>query len=228
MGFLNNIFKGIGGLFGGGGGGSIGRAIGGSIGPSIRSNQGSGMPNVVGGIMNLFNPSTPTGKTGLGLGISALGNFIGPKSPKMPNLNELPSYQAMQRFSSNPTPVDPSIADSINRGLSINDEEETRRIRDIYKNARPGTDYTTDSAYQRDIANLQRNQGLRRSDALANVQLQSNQQQMERLSQIANMDIYNIMAKLGMDAQEAEDFKRSFSNVGSMFLQSGLGLNSFQ
>ena len=174
-------------------------------------------------IMDLFSGNG--GQIAAGLAIPALGQAFAPKV-NTPDIGSLQSVQNLRNYKNSSLP--PGVEDSINRSTAINEEQQMRQLRDVYKNARPGTDYTTDSAYQRDLANLQRNQTLNRADAQANALLQFNQQELSHLSELAQTDIYNIMIKLGMDAQEAEQFKQTYSNVGSMFLQSGLGLNNFK
>ena len=173
-------------------------------------------------LMDLF------GSSGGKIGAGVLSNFAGQAfAPKvnMPDINSLSSVQNLRGFSGANMPK--GVEDAINRSVDLEHEQQNRQLRDVYKNARPGTDYLTDSAYQRDLANLQSKQVLNRADAQANSLLQFNQQELGHLQEVAQLDVYSIMAKLGMDAQEAEQFKQSFSNVGSMFMQSGLGLNQF-
>ena len=172
---------------------------------------------------NLFKGGNP-GQAMLGLGANLAGQAFSPKV-NMPDMGSLESVQNLRNFQGATLPR--NVEDSINRSVDIQHEQEMRRLRDVYKNARPGTDYLTDSAYQRDLANLQRQQTLNRADAQANALGQFNQQEMQHLSEVAQMDIYSIMVKLGMDAQEAEQFKQTFSNIGTPLLQSGLGLDQF-
>ena len=173
-------------------------------------------------IMDFFG--SPGGKIGAGMLSNFAGQAFAPKV-NVPDIGSLQSVQNLRGFDNSSLPQ--GVSDSINRTVDIEHEQQLRRLRDVYKNARPGTDYTTDSAYQRDMANLERQQTLNRSDAQSNALLQFNQQELQHLSEVAQQDIYSIMIKLGMDAQEAEQFKQSFSNIGSMFMQSGLGLNQF-
>src|SRR3990167_4045153 len=239
MGFLGSLFQNFGKAFGG-----IGKAAGNlfsgfkapistqAMSPrqyQVTQPQAQGsMGNIFGG---LFNPSTQKGQMGLGLASNLLGQFAGPKTPKMPDIGNIPSVQAMRQF--NPTsfkPLDPNLESAVNRGLDIEHEQQKKNLRDIYKTARPGTDYTTDSAYQRDLANLQRNQSLSRADALAGAnsnwmrtQIGANEQEFSRLQQLANYDIESIMTKLGLDYAGAQKFKDTFSEIGDEFLSRGLG-----
>jgi len=56
------------------------------------------------------------------------------------------------------------------------------------------------------------------TDELAKAEGQFSQQEQQRLSELAQMDIYKIMADTGLSAQEAQQFKEMFSNVGNTFL----------
>lgn len=174
-------------------------------------------------ILDMFG--SDTGKIGAGLVSNLAGQAFAPKV-NAPDISSLESVQNFRNYDNASLPS--GVEDSINRSVDVQHQDEMKRLQDVYKNARPGTDYSTDSAYQRDLANLERRQTLNRADAQSNALLQFNQQELGHLQELAQTDIYNIMIKLGMDAQEAEQFKQSFSNVGSMFLQSGLGLNNFK
>ena len=56
------------------------------------------------------------------------------------------------------------------------------------------------------------------TDELAKAEATFSGQEQEKLAQLAQMDIYSIMAQTGLEAQEAQQFKEMFSNVGNMFL----------
>lgn len=165
----------------------------------------------------MFSGVNP-GQLALGAGINLAGDIFSPKV-KTPNIQDSASYQAMQNFKGG---LAPGMEDAINRNLAIKNEEELRNLRNVYKNVRPGTDYTTDSAYQRDAANLQRTQALNNADALAMAGNQYSSAEMNRLSQLANADLTQIMLETGMSAQEAEQFKKSFSNIGSQLISNAI------
>jgi hypothetical protein len=183
----------------------------------------------------LLDSIFPGGKSSgmAGLASMAAGQLFAPKTPKVPNFTDLSSVKALQSFQpTNFKPMDPNLESSINRGLDIEHGRQLKQLQDVYRNARPGTDYTTDSAYQRDLNNLNSSQALNRSDSMAKAnvqwmqtQLQASQQEMSKLSEIAQTDIAGIMAQLGMSAQEAENFKKMFSDVGTMFLNKGINKN---
>lgn len=220
-GLLNNLF----------GGGGSGNASGSEYTGAQKMTQAMGAPNqmsfgaapqqaaTVSGGMN-------PGMIGAGLGTLGLGQLFQPKV-KAPDFGGLQSVQNLQNFNSTPHPLDPAIQQSIQDSLNIQNEQQLRNLRDTYKNARPGTDYTTDSAYQRDLANLNRNMSMTGSDAMANASLQSNQQQLGNLTNLAGLQSQGAMTQYGQQAQKAQNQNQMFGNLGSMFLQKGLGIPNF-
>jgi len=155
---------------------------------------------------------------GIGAGINLVGNMMAPKV-KTPNIQSSSNYQALQNFKGG---LAPGMEDAINRNLDIQQQASEKQLRDVYKNVRPGTDYTTDSSYQRDLANLQRSNQLNRADAIAQAGNQYSTQEQSRLAELANADVAQIMLETGMNAQEAEQFKQSFSNIGSQFISNAI------
>lgn len=218
MNWLTNLFQAIApaiqGIFGGGD-----QQHGGGQNATAAPAQGGG------GFMNsIFPGGTNSGLTGLG--IMGLGQALSPKL-KAPDFNGMQSVQNLQNFNSSPHSLDPAIQQSIQNSANIQNEQQLRNLRDTYKNARPGTDYTTDSAYQRDLSNLNRNMQMNTSDAMANASLQSNQQQLGNMTNLANLDVGKSMAQYGQQAAEKQNFNQGFGNVGSMFLQKGIGMPDF-
>lgn len=238
MGLFNSIGKGIGNLFSGGSKAPAGtktiysqsgapmssvrpESLAGFIGPKTAQMAGSAGGNW---LSKMFGKDTNVPQMAAGAGINALGQFMAPKV-KTPNFNSSPALQQLSNFEYNKLPG--NAEEAINRNLDIQFDSELRNLRNVYKNVRPGTDYTTDSAYQRDLANLQRQQTLNRADALAGPQLQYAQADQQRLQALAEADISQIMLETGMSAQEAEQFKQSFSNVGNMMMRDATGQNDW-
>jgi len=173
-------------------------------------------------LMDLFKGGA--GKVAGGVGMMGLGNLFAPKV-EAPNFNT----QAMQNYQNyNTGSLPPNVEAMINRTSQINEDQQLKQLQDVYRNARPGTDYTTDSAYQRDLANLNRSQTMNRADAQAQALMGFNQQELSRASELAQLSIAEIMYKTGMDAQEAQSIKEMFGNVGGMMVSSGLGLDQFK
>jgi len=172
-------------------------------------------------LMDLFKGGA--GKMAGGLGMMGLGQVLG-GSPKMPSF-QTDAMNNYQNYNTGKLP--PNVEDMINRTAQINEDQATKQLRDVYKNARPGTDYTTDSAYQRDLANLQRTQTLNRADAQAQALMGFNEQELSRASELAQLSIAEIMAKTGMESEEAASIKQMFGNVGGMMIANGLGLDQY-
>lgn len=154
----------------------------------------------------------------LGTGINAAGNLLAPKV-KTPDITSSPNYQALKNFNYQ---APPGVEDMIRRNHEEFANQERRNLDNIYKNVRPGTDYTTDSAYIRDRAALDASLEERFNDELTKASMNYSGQEQNRLSQLADADIQQIMLETGMNAQEAEQFKQSFSNIGSMLTQNAL------
>ena len=152
-----------------------------------------------------------------GLAAPLLGDMFAPKSPSIPDFNSLGSVQAMQNFKPGNS-VSPEYQKMIQDNVGQLREQKVRELQALYHNARPGTDYLTDTNYQRDLALL--DQGIQENltNDLTQAEATFSAQEQDRLSQLAQMDIYQIMAQTGLQAQEAQQFKEMFGNVGNMFL----------
>ena len=232
MALLDDLWGGISNLFGGAsqgmqgmqgmmqnGLGAASRAMGMGQGGG---GQGGGQGN---GPMSGFNPMA----TGLGL-MGASQAFGG--QTKLPSF-QTPQMQQFQNFNpQNFQTMNPAMQKSIQDTLNIQNEQSTRNLRDTYQSARPGTDYTTDSAYQRDLANLQRSQSQNASDMMAQAQmgfnsqqLQANQQQLGQLESGAGNSVNEIMAKAGLHSQQQQQFKNMLSGLGGSFVNKGLWPN---
>lgn len=171
------------------------------------------------GNKNWLDSLFPGGKEAgiAGLAIPAIGNMFAPKSPSVPNFGDLSSVQALQNFKPGNS-VSPEYQKMIQNNVGQLRDQKVRELQALYHNARPGTDYLTDTNYQRDLALLDQGIQDNLTDELTKAEATFSSQEQDRLSQIAQMDIYSIMAQTGLDAQEANDFKEMFSNVGNMFL----------
>lgn len=217
MDFLSNLFGGIGNAAHG-----AGNSIGGFLGNMF---GGGGGGNAAAGAASKGNGMNP-GMMGLGLGAMGLGQALSPKL-QTPNFGGMQSVQNLQNWNNTSHPLDPNVAQSIQNSMNLQNEQQRRALRDTYKNARPGTDYTTDSAYQRDNALLERSMALNSGDALANAQLSSNQQQLGNMTNLANLDVGGAEQQYAQQAAQKQNFNNMFGNIGSLFLQKGLGMPSF-
>ncbi len=255
MGFLSNLFGGIGNALGGAvnsiGGGLSHLFGGGGFNPmSMFGGQQSGqqnMMNFMGGpnqYMGGMSPSNPNiyqnrgggggggmfggmnmGNLGMGAGIMGLGQLFGGKA-KAPNLNT-PQFQDYQNFVHNPPQLPQGMQDELNKSIGIQQEQESRNLRDVYKNLRPGSDITNDSAYARDLGNLQRNQASNRANAMMQPTLQYQYPLQQALGQQAEYGAMQPILEAGMKAQQVQQTKDLFGNVGNMFMMRGLFPNMF-
>lgn len=212
MDWLSNLFSGIGNAAQG-----AGNSMGGMM--SNLFGGGGGANAATKGASSAMNP----GMMGMGLGAMGLGQAFSPKV-QTPNFGGMQSVQNLQNFSNSPHSLDPAVAKSIQDSANIQNEQQLRNLRDTYKNARPGTDYTTDSAYQRDLANLNHSMSQNTSDAMANASLKSNEQQLGNMTNLANLDVGGAEQEYAQKAAQKQNFNQMFGNIGSMFLQKGLGM----
>ncbi len=230
-----NILGSLGNLFGGGGGGGgkppttsgTQNMFGALGGPNSFSTPAAAASSAIPGFSNtsssnkkgfldsLFPGGSAQGIAGMAAPL--LGNMFAPKSPNPPDFNSLSSVQALQNFKPGNS-VSPEYQQMIQNNTGKLREQKVRELQALYHNARPGTDYTTDTNYQRDLANLDKGVQDNMTDELAKAEGTFSSQEQQRLGELAQMDIYQIMLHTGMKAQEAQQFKDMFSNVGNMFL----------
>lgn len=208
MGFLDSLFRGFQDTFGGLGN-AAGALFGGGGGGKQQMSPGNGSMGAFG-----------MGNMPLGLGLMAGSQLFGGKT-KAPDLNT-PDVQALRNFSSSPPVLPQSMQDEINASLGINEEQQLRNLRDVYKNARPGTDYTTDSAYQRDLSNMQRGLASNRANAMMQPTLQYQQPQLQNLSNIAGNSINQQVMQAAMRAQQQSQTKNLLSGLGGMFVNKAM------
>lgn len=196
--------------------------------------QQNGMPNFPqmqqggnNGVMSMFSKGQNPGMMGAGLGVMGLGQLLN-KQTKMPDFNQNQSVQQLNNWSSQANhPMDPNVAQAMQNTLNIQNEQQLRNLRDVYKNLRPGTDYTTDSNYQRDLGNLNRSIGQNNADAMAGQQFKSNEQQIGNLTNMAQLGVGQQMGNANLQAQRQQNQNEMFGNIGSMLLQSGIGMPDF-
>lgn len=260
---LGGIFNGIGGGIKSGigalgsGFGNVASGIGstlGSFGQGFGStvNQpanpvGSMAQSAGNGIMSAFTP-----KNILGAGLIGAGLLKGmPKVPPLPDsvnqlkgqvqaggspLGQLAQSKLTDQLNQTYNPLTQPEIDAALRQLELDQSKATDQVKDLYRNLRPGTDPSSDSAYQRDLAQVNDQYSRAKADTLAtrtrDTQAIFNQQQaqaiqqslgasneqMNQLSQLAQLDINQIMTKLQMDYQQALLFKQTFIGLGSSLL----------
>ena len=178
------------------------------------------------------------GPMAIGTGISALGGLK--KGPEMPELGQLPG---IQQFRSDVTsklgPLQSRLQGLSNAALPENMESPIRRQFDKarknlysqFASFRPGADLATDSEFRQAMDDLQQKeseaitqaqfgfQGNERQNIMA--ELGVTEDELQALGSLAQLDVDTIMARTQMSAQEAEQFRQIFGNLGSTI--SGVG-----
>ena len=195
---------------------------------------------------------------GAGLGLAAFPSFAGPQTPQVPNFRNIPSIQQLTATTGEPKTeagrlatqrlvgrlqtgfqgVRPEITSQINRVFS----DERANLTSQFKVFRPNADIATDSGLRRSVFDLEQ----RRAYALAKVEqdefnrfreeqrydistaLEVDQATLQQLVTLAQLDVDQISMQLGLDAQDAANFKQTFGSLGELFLSGGLGLASFR
>lgn len=212
-----------------------------------------GLESGIGSVLNMFgNPKSLLGAGALGLGLLK-GNPKVPALPQsveqlrgMAQSGGTPLGQQAQGNLSNTLSqkfnplTDPEI-EAATRNNELQKNEAIKRLQGVYGSLRPGTDYTTDSNYKMDLQNTENSFAQQGSDIVANRSrsamdafntnqryaaqqaLGASDTQMAQLGAIAQLDINQIMTKLNMDYNSAQQFKQTFLNLGGQLLLSGFG-----
>lgn len=174
------------------------------------------------------NPNV--GQTLLGGGLNLLGQFM--LSPKVPNINDLPSVSALRNFdiTKNTQNLDPAMQKAMEDEMDKLDQNEVRALYQRYANLRPGSSPEEDSNFKKDLTDLQQTQFDRRTNKLAELRFQNASQQMglnmqeaQELQIVAQMDIDEVMMQFGLDYDKAMQLKEMVSGVGDQFMANGLG-----
>lgn len=206
----------------------------------------------LGSVFSMFtNPAAQIGTGLLGLGLSSKN----PKVPALPQsvndlrgqiqaggspLGQLAQSKLTQQLNQQYQPLSQPEIDAALRQLERDQGIEEDKVRDLYRNLRPGSDPSTDSAFQRDLAQVSDQFSRAKADTVAtrtrDTQAIFNQQQaqaiqqslgasdsqMSQLAQIANLDVQQIMTKLQMDYASALYFKQVFANLGGQLISQGM------
>ena len=140
-------------------------------------------------------------------------------------------------------PLNQPEIDASLRQLNLEQTKAEDQVRDLYRNIRPGSDPSSDSSFRRDVQEVQDQFARAKSDTvatrtrdvksqfdqqrLAQIQLAlgADAQEMSQLSEIAQLDINQIMAQLNIDYASALNFKQVFQELGGNLLLSGMNSN---
>ena len=234
------ITGGLGKLFGGSGGQNIIS----SMGQGVANNSGFGggssggglgglLKSGMGGLSSMFKGAGGSGNMLGGLGTIGLSQMIGnPKPPAMPE-----GYnQYMQMMQGGGTPGMQSANKYYQGVLSGNNQgaydaatssldetyaNEEKKLRDMYKSLRPGTDPSTDSTFQRDLTELQGNYAKQRALASAGVQQGAAQgasqvggQQMQGMQTGLAAQLDQLASQWGMSYAQKDALRKMLMGVG--------------
>lgn len=179
--------------------------------------QGAAQNNPLSQLLQMFGIQNPA-QAGLGAGILGIGQLLN-KDVNLPDFWQDRGVQDLYNFGNQAQhPMDPNVEAAMQRTLDIQNEQQLRNLRDVYKNARPGGDYLNDSAYQRDLANLQRKTSLNNADAMAQAQFKSNDQQIGVKSNLAEGSVGQGRAQALLDTQKNTNQNKLFGDLGSAFI----------
>lgn len=222
-----------------------------SAGAGIFNSMGSAAANPSSAVGGLNKIGSLFGKNKLlttGLGLAAGSQFL--KSPKVPELPQsVLDYQEMVKGGGSALnqQATGALSTELNRPFEqVSAEEEAAALRqlekdqgnelesikDVYRNARPGTDYSTDSAYKRDVADLNDRFARAKTDTVSQLRRQvSNDFQGNRIRQIlaaqgidqnqmTNMlassqyDVDRMLAQLQIDDRDKQFLRETIFNTG--------------
>ena len=198
MDFLSNLFGGAKNLFGGMSGGL----------ESMFGKNAQGQSNVNG-------PGLLGGLASFGMGQTV-------KQPQLGSFNT-PQMQAYQNYQpGNINNLSPEARQALNYNLAPQEDQMRRQLRNTYAQAQPGADLANNGAYLRDYGYNEQNISNNRNSAYMGAVNQIDQQKMQQLGDMAQMSVQEIVAKYGISAQQAQQMKQMYGNIGGMFMTKGL------
>ena len=187
----------------------------------------------------LKSPGTMMGVGGAGmLGSQLIGN---PKHPGMPeDYNE---YMRMMMGGGTPgmaqagahwgnvlSGQNKDMYEAATHDVDLQYQEQLRNLNAQYKSLRPGTDITTDSAYRRDMQQLQDQYSRRRAQVLAGVQQTAASglaglggQQMQGMAQGLGAQFDMIADQMGMDFSQKQALRNSIMGIGEAGIGGAMG-----
>jgi len=187
----------------------------------INTGDAQQQENPLNTLLSSFGIQNP-GQAALGGGLLGLGQLLN-KDVTLPDFWSDRGVQDLSNWSKSAShPLDPNVQQLIQNNNSINRRNEVERLNNLYKNMRPGTDYLSDSNYQRDYADLTRKLSLNEADTLAVPQLESNRQNIGIMSNLAEGSIGQGRAQGLLDTQKQSNQNKLFGDLGSAFLQGSM------
>jgi len=125
---------------------------------------------------------------------------------------------------------------AVTRDIDRQEEEAKERVRETFRNVRPGTSELTDTALAQELRNVEREFAQLREDAiagrtrtaedrfrsqqLADIQtaIGASDQEFNQLAQIAQLDVNQIAQQLQLDIEQAQLFKETMLGLGQRAL----------
>ena len=185
-----------------------------------------------------------------GAGVSLLGDMLAPK-PQIPDLGGLESISNLRNSAGQPLSDVGRLATTrlseqlsapygglqsgVEQSIRNTFERERERVISQFKAIRPNADLTSDSAFRQAMqevdareadsvaqANQQehtRFQGQRTQDIATALGIDT--QTLNTLVELAQLDVAAIVAQTQLDAQAAQQFKDTFSNIGTLIATQG-------
>ena len=182
----------------------------------------------------------------LGTGIGGVGQMLGNRQrPEIPELGQIPGVQSFRSEVTNQLgPLREKLGGLSNTPLPSNIESPIRRQfersrKNLYGQFaafKPGVSLAGDSDFRQAMADLDQQeaesvanaqfsfQGNERENILASLGVST--QELSQLQQLAQLDIDTIMARTGLQAQDANQLKEMFGNLGSTVAGAGV-MNAF-
>lgn len=211
-----------------------------------------------GGVLNSFGSlikKNPLATAGIGTALA--GHFLG-KSPKVPDqadsvnkyrdmvnaggspLNQLAQSKLTEGLNQNFSDVSQAEEAAALHPIEQQQEQELHNLTNMYKSLRPGTDPSTDTAFQRDLGMLNDRYAKTKADTVAQLHRQVyndyqgqqgqrigqagqfDAQTKQAMQQIAQWDTDQIAAKFGVDYNDAQQLKTFLMNEGQAIFNSQL------
>lgn len=196
------------------------------------------------------------GQIALGTGLAGIGQFMGPKTPEVPDissqfqsvldaskggaspLGQLAQTKLSDQLSQSYGGLNPDVRGGVKRQF----DQLRQQITSQFKMFRPNADLATDSQYRQTMTDLDQ----RESETAAQLEMQDKQtfttnrradiqqalgvdeQTLSQLQNMAQLSVEELVQSYNMDVQKARDFKNQFGALGGAVASQGLGVNSFQ
>lgn len=200
----------------------------GSAGAGAKAATGGGLwSNITSGIGKLFNGGGEggsgagfnLGKTALGAGIPLIGNMFAPSAKEASKFNAMDSGIFKDVYNRIKQGTTLKMTDDQRNAVLYNynqqRDQELERLKGQFKALRPGADYLNDSDYQTSVNQINQDYDQMASRDISLMEMGFTQEQTNQLSQLANLEVWQLAQTAGISAQEAMEFKQMLANLGT-------------